>query len=1033
MPRFSRVREAKRRFAVLQPSVRLLCTGLVVLAVQGACQVVQHPAKKANSVPVPQNDSTSAGKAQSVASGVARWNLLPKRLLETSYEAQKDGRRLFLIRGLRLVERPDGSLSRGDSVFDGDVTRFAELPARLGGGYWFYSVSGSQTDIWHAADWTSSLQAVVSLGFAVGQLAPGFGGVFASATASPRRAWIPWGPAPRARAHLPVASAFDGLAFGDSGRAVVLASMIGVLGTTDYGDSWQALRPPGEAVEVVLSPRGQPQVRTDAGLWEMNERGRLFRTARTGEDALFASLVASNVRSQAGSATPADVAPFRTGPLGSRPLRAALLAGIGDSPNTAVVVVGQSWGRVRLSDGAVLSSAPFAGVSPCRGISWRDSIGFVCGSEYSATEIYRVEHTQLKKVSHWSNSRTVRAIGNGALAVGGRCAHATLRLNLKAHDAALSPEALQYTCIWRSAKESWEIAHHIAAEGLRWIALTDGRLGVIELPGEQFAGAVSIVSEKSQLSKPLVLSGSQGARLLAKTGLWLQELRELEPGVMGGWVIGGQDFAGLSLSLDGQVTVRSIQQSVAESMFHAERVLQVVGAVTVRESHDYGETWKSTALPPAVLSSVSPASTVSVRGCSTLGCVYDDWGRVGWGKPLEEKSPVPAKLSPSPLGYSFWSLSCDPAPGEIDSAAMGAQERPSQSPSGASTGDESARSSGAPESSSWLSLMGRHGPIISRGSRAYDFGQVDRAGGYRAYTWGPARGSWRRTGKWAVTVQDRFSPLAPWVTAISRSPWRSAAQAAAPFGLSYGTTASWKLSVNASGAAGLLRVQQRREVLHFFLEKNRAALPLIVDKSTPWNAIRGFQKLGDNWYLASSDPEHVVVSRATPHGLQAVGKYPRVVQFPIELISNTAGDQLALWQKTTRSGWYVYPLDAVSGRVQEALNIPRSQLSRTPQACGAESSGWSVGSSVPLTDPAISESNINLSFTGGAEALRVHALGAKLVISSKGVCIESLAALGQNVPPEGYRLTSGKRISGGLALTVTEPLTERRWAFRCRP
>jgi hypothetical protein len=56
-----------------------------------------------------------------------------------------------------------------------------------------------------------------------------------------------------------------------------------------------------------------------------------------------------------------------------------------------------------------------------------------------------------------------------------------------------------------------------------------------------------------------------------------------------------------------------------------------------------------------------------------------------------------------------------------------------------------------------------------------------------------------------------------------------------------------------------------------------------------------------------------------------------------------------------------------------------------------------------------------------------------VVLDEGGLCVDALAALVDGAAPRAARVEARERRRGALPLTVTDPLDERRWAFRCGP
>ena len=89
------------------------------------------------------------------------------------------GTRRVVVHGMRLLERADGTIERGDQLLPSRKNaRTLELPKRLGGGFLFYveETNGNvtTTSVWRAPTWTGKLEPFANLGFDVAQIVAGF-------------------------------------------------------------------------------------------------------------------------------------------------------------------------------------------------------------------------------------------------------------------------------------------------------------------------------------------------------------------------------------------------------------------------------------------------------------------------------------------------------------------------------------------------------------------------------------------------------------------------------------------------------------------------------------------------------------------------------------------------------------------------------------------------------------------------------------------------------------------------------------------
>lgn len=961
-----------------------------------------------------------------------------------------DGRRLFILRGTRWVDHPDGSLSRAREVFEQEDAKGLALPAHLGGGYVFYATTGPGTDLWRAATWTGELEPLGRVEPPVSQLIPGFDRLYlASATSYALRALDLASGKSLDLAPLPRASAYGEMAFLDDWTAVVLAGVRGALVTFDAGESWTPIGAPDAVTSVSLGPPGKLLIGTDSQRYELDASGQLVATSASGSDALFEG--AQTLGRYAPAAFPSRP-PLVGGnfPLGRRPLRAAVLRGVPDGPDSAVVIEAGALGRVRLSDGALLSSQPYEGSSPCRGLPLGSGIGFVCGAATGPTELHAYVQQRLQPVLRLDGAHRVRSSGNGALIIDAPCA----LVRSPAQQRETPPSARrreqwrgQY-CVRPRAGEPFDVTVRGDVGSERVVALRDGRAVVLVPPRPGSAGRLSIVTPSGQSSeRELSLEPESGpAARLARSGLWLDELWETEPGQLGAWIVGAQAFVGAHIDLDGLVQLGRVQDGVDETSFYGAHALQIAASASLRESGDYGFDWRVSEVPPVLVAAgLGRSAQRPARGCSPVGCVHDDWLRVGYGGAEEGHEPArpeaPEKVAFPSSGFAFWNLECRATGGFArGNLEGGARKSPASGPEVvARSSTQRARSAGSsagsstepPESSVWIQFQGLLPPARGASDLGYDFGETNENGAYRAYAWGPGRADWARHGRWAIRVGDSFSLAPPWSTLPSRVPWMDAASAGQAFGLDNNLGVDWWLRLGATGESGLLQLRVRSESSLHLIARERGIATLQAPPSSDLGSLAGAQEVNDRWYVGSSRAEQFQLYRVEQGKLQLLATYPLWGRITTQLIRSVQGDELGLLQKSTGGGWLVLPIDLETYQPKPGFHISNEQLGRVPPHCEEGRPGWLAVSGVPLTDSSVSESNTHLDFAGSAAGLRTKRLTARVVMDDSGVCVDALAALVDGASGTDSRSNDASGVRNGLPLVVTDPADDRRWAFLC--
>jgi hypothetical protein len=970
------------------------------------------------------------------------WLLAPEGPAGNDVRVTPDGSRLFVARGTRWIDHPDGSTERSRQMFQEDDVKAIELPEHLGGGYLFYVTVGTGTQLWRAETWTGDLLALGRVDPPVSEIVPGFDRLYlASATSYALRAIDAFGGKALDTSPLPPAPAYGDMLFVDAWTAVVLAGVRGALATFDAGESWHRIATPAPVSELDRLQDGGILLVSERGRFALTPSGQLQALGARSGDASFRGtnpFTTYGPDAFAGDARSPESGSTNGAPRsGQRPLRAAVLRGWPDTSSTALAIDEGQLVRVRLSDGKLLSTQPFAGASPCRGVALGPGFGFVCGDARGDTEIYAYDNERLRLALSLDGSHPVRSSGNGGLVIAGGCD--------SVQKAAVAPRpspgkgraeaGIARHCVRHVSGELFDVRVRGEIGSERVAALHDGRVAVLIPPRSSSPGRLSLISASGTSSVELLLDPDTGpAARLVRSGLWLDELWEPQPGQLGAWVVGAQAFVGVRIELDGKVQIARVQEGVDETSFFGPNALHLAGAASLRETSDYGFEWRVSALPPAVLAPASSArQRWPIRGCSAVGCAYDDWLRIGFsgerGVPEPARPPAPERVVFEGSRLAFWTLTCNPA----RSAATESPARAS-APERSTDPSASERPPGTvPESSAWLSFEGEPAPERRAGDVGYDFGGINENAAYHAYVWGPIAGPWSRRAVWQARVGDRFSTAPPWSTAVSRSPWPDAATAARAFGLDSSTGVDWWFRFGADERVGVLQLRVRSESSIHLVERDRAIITLDLRQLPDLGVVTGALVVGDRWYVGATRAEQFYLYRVDADKPELVGSYPLLGRASTQLVASAQGDELGIWARSPGSGWQIFPIDLDDFEAQPPLHVPIGALGGVPPRCEPGRPGWLAVAGVPLTDTSVSESNTHLDFTGSAEGLRTKRLTARLVIDEGGVCVDALAALVDGTSPGSIRAEHRDERPSALPLTVTDPTDERRWAFRCSP
>jgi hypothetical protein len=832
-----------------------------------------------------------------------------------------DGTTRFISRGMRVLTSPDGTILRSHQLFpSGRVVRALDLPERLGGGYLFYAALSGSTQVWRSDTWTGDVEPFANLDFDVERIVDGFDRLYVQdqrsldvlALDAVTGKSVDLGP-------LPPAPAYSGLAFADAWFGAVEVPFRGVMVSFDAGASW---RPLGLSASYGVSvERDEIVVVTSSGRWVVDSNGTVRqRGVGAEDDALF---VGAGRRPRppifgapTATAPPPEPPPEPpVGPLGKLPLRAAILHGIPDSRDTAVVAKDGALARVRLSDGKLLDvdEHAFATGSSCDGIQLGNGFGFVCGQERGGTSVYAFDPPlSLEPVLRFSEPRYVASSGNGALVIRGPCSGTIMKSKgaycLRSREGHLS---------------EMRVRGDLGVE--RIVALSDGRTAVLVPPRLGAPGTLTLVEASGSATTVKLKLPREDAPTLAmlKKGLWLEAFTEREasgsdedekpdakkgkakvrakpkgklsgapsqspkkpaPKASGskkqlaGWVVAAGPFVGVHIDFDGKVHVGKIESDIDRAMLSSEYALVLGRGGAAAETTDGGFDWHDVELPP---DSTDPAAraksdTSSERGCSRVGCVLGSWLRVGWrgksDKPdLVTVEPPPATTIAS-SGGGRWNMTCGatgetagPAPASDNGRrAVGAEEGMIGVGYGAGgyVGGTWRGGRWVPStqprtdelsSSEWLSFKGVAAPTRKGGDLGFDLGTEHLTTQIHAYVWGARGASWDRVGNLLVRAYDPYSfRNAIWSTAIGHPPWSDDTAASQVFGRDMNQPSVWYPTFEPSGRAAAILVQARGTTELLLAEEGHSAVSVQdVAKWGLYQQLNGAVKVGSSWYLGA--------------------------------------------------------------------------------------------------------------------------------------------------------------------------------------
>jgi hypothetical protein len=975
-----------------------------------------------------------------------------------------------LLDRMRIVARDDGAIERAAELLPRGAVSAVALPSRLGDGYLFLANTGSGAQIWRAADWLARLRPLVQLSAVVDTIIPGFDRLYVRYQSNGRLAAIDAETGePRGLGTLPPAAAYGRLAFADGWRAVVDTDLRGPLATFDAGSTWRSLGVAERPLSIDLVG-GDPAVTVAGGRYLVDARGAV--TFRPDERPRDGGAAVDDV----------NVVAQQPGPLGKKPLRAALEDGFPDSLTTAVVARGGALVRVALHDGAVLATAPDAypeRLASCHALRVGPGHGFLCGERDGATVVYEfAAPLALRPVLRFARPRFVAASGNGALVIRGACEEPGGTAPTAVEDGA------RPYCVRSAAGALREIRIKGELGVERVVALADGRVVVLVPPRGGSAGQLTILGSGAATSVPLQLPADPAfaARLLAR-GMWLDGVEEREKGVLGGWVEAGGPVIGVRIALDGKVTAGDVRDDAGGAILAGRFGLSLGEGGRAAETTDGGLHWEVLDLPERDDEAERAGPT---RACGPAGCVLGGWLRVGWGKAASDDdmrtaeapraSFTPVRSSPQ-FGFSCAISAAAPPSIAAVAKSVAAKGVAPKSAAPRSTAVKSAlphgpsvrgifAGTGTPRPAPAPSPRGAAGPLTPNGWSSFratpaptlhadeigiDNGPYADLVMVHAYAWGKHGADWSRTGRFQVRFDDRFDPVdGVRSSAVSASLWGDEIQAAEAIGASTYGSAAWAAYLDPSGKAAFTQACRGSTCSFFAVESGQPALPVRDAQGRSGAMLRplpsGAVRVGETWYVITQGPsaESIFLWRIDLGVARQLGTYYRPARYGIEaprIVRRAFGNAVGLLVAGTpepgeRVGsWYVLPVNTDTGEIGEAVQLVRRDLADVAAPrCAAGRDGWVLDTG--LDGGSIAE--VTGSY-GNFDGLEMRAR-----MDSGSVCIEALAArvegfFSKSTPPPGSKVVAPAPSSSpsaevsAIPLAATERGTGRRWGLTCKP
>jgi hypothetical protein len=214
----------------------------------------------------------------------------------------------------------------------------------------------------------------------------------------------------------------------------------------------------------------------------------------------------------------------------------------------------------------------------------------------------------------------------------------------------------------------------------------------------------------------------------------------------------------------------------------------------------------------------------------------------------------------------------------------------------------------------------------------------------------------------------------------------------------------------------------------FAVEENRAIVPLLNASRNGLGSVTAAARLGATYYVQTQeDPRTIRLFALEAGQARLVGQYSDVAlgrSSQATLVRSARGDALGLW--TRGNGWFVFPVDARTGSVGRALEIPARELARLPRTCAPDEQGYVLTGAVGI-EPYVD-------FVDGADRVSSHGFEGRFIVSDQGVCVSALSSKSDGPIPKDLRPNS--KIARAPAPSVPLVVSDRsdggrRWDFRC--
>ena len=1033
------------------------------------------------------SSSQAGSNSQSHSVYIEPSRMVPDLDTSTPVAVESDGTKLFIVSQMRIRERPDGSIQIATDRLPGGRSKVFHIaiPTRFNGGYMFVHVGSNATLVWRAADWLATLEPVIKVDIACDSVQPGFDRFYLRCGGK----ILPFDPVSQQLTtigSLPMPLGSGPMIFADAWRGVATSDLRGSLATFDAGRTWvpiglaqniDSLRVENESIIITTAPRRSS---ADLARFVLDAAGRL--AVIDVPDVGFAR----QVRAERGGTTQNKLPKIQTKP---RPIRLAIERGYPLTSSRVLVADDGDLIEVSVDDGSVVSVARRAyqaSLSDCHGIALGSGIGFVCGAPSGPTVVYAYEPPRtMRQVLSYANPVAVFSSGNGALVVRSPCPNVprssadpsgppSNNLSERSENAiGTSPATRTPYCVREASGKLREISYQGGSGTERLAVMADGRVVIIEAQ-QHGLGARMSIDEASGVGLGTVWRSisfddlTLRQRELVGRGLWMHGVIEIEPGVLGLWVDGGNEVVGLRIDTNGKAIAGDIQ-----TVFGGASVAGRVGIVSSpnaagreRETVDGGMTWSE--IESTKRTSEGPIALT--RGCSLVGCVVQGWLRVGWGetadpdKSVAAPEPKVSRMQPArrvSLHYSCWptgrrspesqrNATRDKAKDKagratrVDGVGLGRSTGPtssvkaSASPSGIQTRvvSSAATLSGIPgigrsgvdsAANAWRPFGSLPLPTLAADDLGLAGGRDYGEPRMLAFAWGPANADWHRTGRWMVAIDNPYDAVGnPVVSSRVASPWPDAGTAALYLN-------SFSLVVADAGrkSAVVGTCASFNQCRMFAVSDGQEPLELVVEGNRRMPEVESVVHTQEGWFMLGTRGEIASLYVADASGtVRLLGTYPRYRASQVDelrLVRRAFTTGVALWVSSPAPDGvrraYVLPIDVNTGELRPTLEVWHTESAeREPSRCLAGEDGWLVDT-VLSTHPR---------FSNGTEA----GTNTRMIVRTDAgrACVEAISGRGVesdvlNAPRRG----TGVEATGMIPMVIWDHVKDSKYELACVP